>query len=160
MTIFLPPSIPPSFAPHFCTLSHSHHLNTPHNRSQELPNVSLRFPYIQQDLSEGGLLGSEGKRGEGVCSILHVASLTPSPLPHSYFDVTVNPGPRLNVVIGPNGSGKSSILCAICLCLGGSPALLGRADDVREFIAHDMDDSMIEITLASKNSARGDVIRR
>ena len=29
------------------------------------------------------------------------------------------------------GTGKSSIVCAICLGLGGSPRLLGRAKDVR-----------------------------
>ena len=34
-------------------------------------------------------------------------------------DVEVRPGPRLNLVIGVNGSGKSSIVCAICLVLGG-----------------------------------------
>jgi len=73
----------------------------------------------------------------------------------------IHPGPRLNVVIGPNGSGKSSILCALCLGLGGSPTLLGRADDVREFIAHDQDEGYIEITLSGISSgSRGDVVKR
>ena len=55
---------------------------------------------------------------------------------------------RLNVVIGPNGTGKSTILCAICLGLGGQPPLLGRADDARTFIMHDRDIAEIEIELS------------
>lgn len=66
------------------------------------------------------------------------------------FDrVVINPKPQLNVIVGPNGklssnwsassslllcislgTGKSSIVCAICLGLGGSTTLLGRAKDV------------------------------
>ncbi len=34
---------------------------------------------------------------------------------------------RVNLIIGPNGSGKSTIVCAICLTLGGDPKTLGRA---------------------------------
>ena len=48
----------------------------------------------------------------------------------SYSSAVINPGPRLNFVIGPNGSGKSTIVCALCLALGGDPKLLGRADFV------------------------------
>lgn len=55
---------------------------------------------------------------------------------------------RLNVVVGPNGTGKSTILCAICLGLGGQPPLLGRADDARLFIKHEKDQATIEIELA------------
>lgn len=40
----------------------------------------------------------------------------------TYYDVQINPGPDLNLVMGPNGTGKSSILCAICLGLGGKPS--------------------------------------
>lgn len=54
----------------------------------------------------------------------------------------------LNVVIGPNGTGKSTILCAICLGLGGQPPLLGRADDARTFIMHEKTIATIEIELA------------
>eukprot|EP00977_Amphora_coffeiformis_P029168 scaffold39151_cov122-Amphora_coffeaeformis.AAC.1 len=52
------------------------------------------------------------------------------------------------MVIGPNGTGKSSVLNAICLGLGGTPAVLGRADDVRAFVQHGKDKAVIEITLA------------
>ena len=55
---------------------------------------------------------------------------------------------RLNVVVGPNGTGKSTILCAICLGLGGQPPLLGRADDARLFIKHEKDEATVEIELA------------
>jgi structural maintenance of chromosomes protein 5 len=51
------------------------------------------------------------------------------------------------MVCGPNGTGKSTILNAICLGLGGEPKVLGRADDAREFIAHNEDRAIIEIEL-------------
>lgn len=66
----------------------------------------------------------------------------------TYSDVEFNPGPRLNMVVGPNGTGKSTILCAICLGLGGEPPLLGRADDARTFIMHEKERAVICITLA------------
>ena len=71
--------------------------------------------------------------------------LTPSP--HLY--------PRLNVVVGPNGTGKSTILCAICLGLGGQPPLLGRADDARLFIKHEKEQAIIEIELAPQRDSSG-----
>ena len=37
----------------------------------------------------------------------------------TYDDVEFRPGPRVNLLIGPNGTGKSSVVCAICLGLGG-----------------------------------------
>ncbi len=64
---------------------------------------------------------------------------------------------RLNVVVGPNGTGKSTILCAICLGLGGQPPLLGRADDARLFIKHEKDQAIIEIELAPHNKANDGV---
>lgn len=42
----------------------------------------------------------------------------------TFDDVTFNLGPRMNVVLGPNGCGKSTIVCALCLGLGGSPKVL------------------------------------
>ena len=39
--------------------------------------------------------------------------------------IDFTPGPALNLVIGPNGAGKSSLVCAICIGLGGAPSLLG-----------------------------------
>jgi chromosome segregation ATPase len=43
-------------------------------------------------------------------------------------------GPRLNVIIGPNGCGKSTIMCAICIGLGGKPSVIGRNDNLNEYI--------------------------
>jgi len=73
----------------------------------------------------------------------------------TYDAVEFMPGPRLNVVVGPNGTGKSTILCAICLGLGGQPPLLGRADDARLFIKHEKDQATIEIELAPKLKSTG-----
>jgi len=81
----------------------------------------------------------------------------------TYSDVEFCPGPRLNIVIGPNGTGKSTILCAICLGLGGQPPLLGRSDDARLFIMHDRDVAEIEIELTphhDKSNFQTHVIRR
>jgi structural maintenance of chromosomes protein 5 len=54
----------------------------------------------------------------------------------------------MNLVIGPNGSGKSTIVCAICLGLGYSPNVLGRATAVGDFVQHGKDSAEIEIELA------------
>ena len=55
-----------------------------------------------------------------------------------------------------NNTGKSTILCAICLGLGGQPPLLGRADDARLFIKHEKESASIEIELSPKvNSNSG-----
>ena len=58
-------------------------------------------------------------------------------------------------MIGPNGTGKSTILCAICLGLGGEPPLLGRADDARTFIMHEKEVAIIEIELAPTRDKDG-----
>ncbi|KCV69211.1 hypothetical protein H696_04628 [Fonticula alba] len=52
----------------------------------------------------------------------------------TYRHVVYTPGPYMNMIVGPNGAGKSTITCAICLAAGGSPSLLGRAKEVRDFI--------------------------
>ena len=62
----------------------------------------------------------------------HSLSRPPLPLPPkkqkkqtSGNTIDFRPGPALNLVIGPNGAGKSSLVCAICIGLGGAPSLLG-----------------------------------
>jgi len=62
--------------------------------------------------------------------------------------------------MGPNGTGKSTILCAICLGLGGQPPLLGRADDARTFIAHNHNVAEIEIELVPMKNSPKHIIRR
>jgi chromosome segregation ATPase len=58
-------------------------------------------------------------------------------------------GPSLNMIIGPNGTGKSTLVCAICLGLGWSPELLGRAKDIALFVKNGSDLAEIEIELAA-----------
>lgn len=71
------------------------------------------------------------------------------------FDhVICKPGTRLNLVIGPNGSGKSSIVCAIALCLGGEPQLLGRATSVGAYVKRGENAGFIKITL--RGNAEGE----
>lgn len=64
------------------------------------------------------------------------------------------------MVVGANGTGKSTILNAICLGLGGEPKLLGRADDLRAFIAHGKDKAMIEIELAAMPGKEPHIFQR
>ncbi|KAF2201694.1 P-loop containing nucleoside triphosphate hydrolase protein [Delitschia confertaspora ATCC 74209] len=67
----------------------------------------------------------------------------------TYTSAEFHPGPSLNMVIGPNGTGKSTLVCAICLGLGWSPAHLGRAKDLGEFVKHGFREAEIEIELAA-----------
>ncbi|EAQ89889.1 hypothetical protein CHGG_06508 [Chaetomium globosum CBS 148.51] len=74
-------------------------------------------------------------------------------------------GPNLNMVIGPNGTGKSSLVCAICLGLGYSSNVLGRASAFGEFVKHGKDEAGIEVELQklpehSENPIVGLTIRR
>ena len=48
--------------------------------------------------------------------------------------IDFTPGPALNLVIGPNGAGKSSLVCAICIGLGGAPSLLGEFFSLFRFL--------------------------
>ncbi|KAK3311361.1 SMC5-like protein [Chaetomium strumarium] len=59
-------------------------------------------------------------------------------------------GPNLNMVIGPNGTGKSSLVCAICLGLGYSSSVLGRASAFGEFVKHGNEEAEIEVELQRK----------
>lgn len=67
----------------------------------------------------------------------------------TYGDVTVIPGPLLNLVLGPNGTGKSSLVNALCLGLGGNAALLGRADRVSDFVRKGHSTGSTEVHLSS-----------
>lgn len=61
--------------------------------------------------------------------------------------MTINPGPRLNIVVGPNGTGKSSIVCAIAIGLGAKTSLLGRSEHLGEFVMQGCQDGFVEIEL-------------
>eukprot|EP00775_Hariotina_reticulata_P010125 gene10125-10283_t len=73
--------------------------------------------------------------------------------------VTITPGPRLNLVLGPNGTGKSSLVCALCVGLGGSTKLLGRADNVRDYIRRGADSGWVETTLSGGPGRSDHIIR-
>ncbi|NXK13972.1 SMC5 protein, partial [Herpetotheres cachinnans] len=65
------------------------------------------------------------------------------------YDVCeVYPGPNLNMIVGANGTGKSSIVCAICLGLGGKPSFIGRADKVGLFVKQGCLKGVVEIELS------------
>lgn len=74
--------------------------------------------------------------------------------------VTIRPGPRLNLVLGPNGTGKSSLVCAICVGLGGSTKVLGRADNLSEFIRRGQRACWTEITLSGGQGRNDHVLKR
>lgn len=78
----------------------------------------------------------------------------------TYNNVEFYPGPLLNCVIGPNGSGKSTIVCGLVLGLGGSPKLLGRAKQIKEFIRHGAHEAWVELELAKAKNGKNVVIRR
>eukprot|EP00326_Haptolina_ericina_P027602 CAMPEP_0181194042 /NCGR_PEP_ID=MMETSP1096-20121128/14131_1 /TAXON_ID=156174 ORGANISM="Chrysochromulina ericina, Strain CCMP281" /NCGR_SAMPLE_ID=MMETSP1096 /ASSEMBLY_ACC=CAM_ASM_000453 /LENGTH=1098 /DNA_ID=CAMNT_0023283529 /DNA_START=32 /DNA_END=3328 /DNA_ORIENTATION=+ len=49
----------------------------------------------------------------------------------SYTDAEItHPGSKLNCIVGPNGTGKSSIVCALCVGLGGPLKATERGDNV------------------------------
>jgi chromosome segregation ATPase len=56
--------------------------------------------------------------------------------------------------------GQSSILCAICLGLGGEPRLLGRASELETFIQTGKDYAEIELEVVNENEDENDIIRR
>ncbi|PBK99175.1 P-loop containing nucleoside triphosphate hydrolase protein [Armillaria gallica] len=78
----------------------------------------------------------------------------------TYDWVEFRPGPYLNMIIGPNGTGKSSIACAICLGLGWSPQILGRASEINSFVKQGKTSGHIEIELKGPKGKPNLVIRR
>lgn len=78
----------------------------------------------------------------------------------TYDNAEVYPGPNLNLVVGPNGTGKSTLVSALCLGLGGTPATLGRAADLQEFIKHAATDTFIQITLSGGPGEDDVVLKR
>lgn len=77
----------------------------------------------------------------------------------TYDYCEILPGPQMNMIIGPNGTGKSTIVCAIALGLGGTPALLGRAKNIAEFVKTGEDEAIICIEL-KKVGTRNIIIQR
>ncbi|KAL7636368.1 UNVERIFIED_CONTAM: hypothetical protein RMT77_013143 [Armadillidium vulgare] len=79
----------------------------------------------------------------------------------TYNKIQIEPKPYLNVIIGPNGTGKSSVLCGICIGLGGKPELTGRGKSLVEYIKNGEDHAKIEIELHNADpNEENYVIRR
>lgn len=72
----------------------------------------------------------------------------------TYDDVECKPGPNLNVFIGTNGAGKSTVICGICLAVGGNPKVLGRSERMGDYIKHKRDEGYVELYIA--DSAKGE----
>lgn len=69
-------------------------------------------------------------------------------------------GPCLNMIIGPNGTGKSTVVCAICLGLGGKPEILGRVKQASDFIRTGETKATITIELQGHTKHQTITIRR
>jgi hypothetical protein len=67
---------------------------------------------------------------------------------------------QLNMIIGPNGTGKSSIVCAIAIGLAFSPKVLGRSDNVADFVKKGHTHGWVEIELKGKPGQRNVVVKR
>ncbi|KAK9323611.1 P-loop containing nucleoside triphosphate hydrolase protein [Lipomyces orientalis] len=78
----------------------------------------------------------------------------------TYSKAEFHLGPSLNMIIGPNGTGKSTLVCAVCLGLGGKPELLARAKDVGEFVKNGQNKATIEIELQGFSGERNPIIER
>ncbi|KAI0476179.1 hypothetical protein GGR56DRAFT_665927 [Xylariaceae sp. FL0804] len=78
----------------------------------------------------------------------------------TYEHAEFKPGPSMNMVIGPNGTGKSSLVCGICLGLGYSHKLLGRAQHVGEYVQHGKDSASVEIELQKRPNERANHVVR
>ncbi|KAH9261838.1 hypothetical protein BASA81_000494 [Batrachochytrium salamandrivorans] len=66
----------------------------------------------------------------------------------------------MNLVLGPNGSGKSSLVCAICLGLGGDPKHLERAGSLQSFVKWNETKALIEIELYATPPRKNLVVQR
>ncbi|KAK8794672.1 hypothetical protein WA158_001653 [Blastocystis sp. Blastoise] len=77
----------------------------------------------------------------------------------TYDDNEIKPGPKMNIILGLNGSGKSTIVCAICVVLGGDIKNLGRGDKLSDYIQFNKTDATVELHL--KDDSNGIIrIRR
>ena len=78
----------------------------------------------------------------------------------TYDSCEVFPGPKLNVVLGPNGTGKSTVTHAICLACGGEPKVLGRSNELSQFVKHGKhgEEAFAEVDVLDEN--RVHTIRR
>lgn len=78
----------------------------------------------------------------------------------TFDEVEVRPKPHLNFIMGPNGTGKSTILCAICICLGGKPAVTGRGKEVTDYIKNGKDTAILVTEIFVEGNSPNVIIKR
>jgi hypothetical protein len=77
-----------------------------------------------------------------------------------HSSLTLEPSSRINLIVGANGSGKSSVVCAICLGLGGEPRDMLRESEVSKFVRLGCKTAEIEIIVAGEKPDSDVVISR
>ena len=87
----------------------------------------------RRDREEGGDADAEDQASKRVRSPYARGAIYRVKL-HNFMSYTdaeiVDPGPQLNCIIGANGTGKSSIVCALCVGLGGPLKITERGDKI------------------------------
>lgn len=95
----------------------------------------------------------------------------------TFDDFAIDFDPKLNVVLAPNGeltgstldivnwyccsgAGKSSLVCGICLSLGGKPGLLGRQRHLSEFVKRGQTYGSLEIYISDNPGGSETAIKR
>ncbi|KAK9235857.1 P-loop containing nucleoside triphosphate hydrolase protein [Lipomyces kononenkoae] len=135
-----------------------------------MPSVRRQIDFDEDDIYDEGTSASsdtlptikrprvsdEPREGHAPGAILRVAMRDFV----TYSKAEFRLGPSLNMIIGPNGTGKSTLVCAVCLGLGGKPELLARAKDVGEFVKNGQNKATIEIELQGFPGEPNSVIER
>ena len=62
-----------------------------------------------------------------------------------HSDAVIYPSCNTNFIIGLNGSGKSSIVCAMCLTLGGHPNYMKRQVTLGEFVKTGTKEAILDV---------------
>jgi structural maintenance of chromosomes protein 5 len=68
----------------------------------------------------------------------------------------ITPSAAVNFILGANGSGKSSVVCALCLGLGGTPSNMERGGDLKGFVMNGKESAKIKLTLKGRPGDNGD----
>ena len=148
-----------------------------HSRKRKASASSFSSPSKKQKLAElsqlfCSSLHSESTKHETNRGLLH----DPVPFNHIQFqtgqivrirltdwvtfdETVIECEPGLNLIVGPNGTGKSSIVCAICLGLGGKPKSLGRGEKAADFIKYGRKTAQIQIELYNEGKRNNHIHR-
>eukprot|EP01083_Nonionella_stella_P220664 789272_1 len=127
------------------------------NRKRKASSSSNSSPSKKAKLAEG-LLGDPGNFKTFAHTLGQITRINLTNwVTFDQTEILCDPG--LNLIVGPNGTGKSSIVCAICLGLGGKPKSLGRGDKASDFIKFGRDQAKIEIELFA-DGRQNDIVNR